>query len=455
MTNKQDLTQGGVKKTLLRMALPIMAMQFMQMAYSFIDMFWLGRLSNDALAASGTAALFVWLSVGLMLIGRVGAEIGVSQSRGRGELETAFRYSRKALYISAVLGLAYGSLLFFGNHFLVGLFNFREAHVASDTAAYIRILSLSMPFMYISAAIGGSFTASGDTRTPFLINAFGIFLNTVLDPVFIFTLGLGVRGAAWITVIAQSVVVLLMLTAVKRAKNRPFEIYKFFDRAAFSFKKIWMDLTKGESAQIFKWTIPIFLENTFFCFLTMITSRFEVSFGAYAIAMSRVGSQVESLSWLIGAGFGAAITSFIGQNFGAGRTDRIKKSVRFSIFFMTGWGLFVTAILFFGGGIIFDIFMPELEYKDLAITFCRLLAIYQVAANLESVAAGAFRGMGRTVPPSITSITSMVIRVPLAYVLSQTSLGLLGVWIAVSVTAGLKGVSICVWYFIEHMRKRV
>jgi len=451
----RDLTQGSISGTLLRLALPLAGAQFMTMAHNLTDMVWLGQVSPDAIAAAGTAGLFIWLSVGFMLVGRVGAEIGVSQARGRGNLEEAYRYSRTALYISAALGILYGCFLLIFRGVLVGFFNFREVHVAADTAAYLGIMAAGIPAVFISASIGGTFNASGNSRTPFIISSSGIALNIVLSPIFILLLNMGVIGAALTSVIAQYVVLAAMLVAVKRSKNRPFEMYRI--TARFRISAITADFRDGKAREIIRLTLPIWLENTLFPLLTIATTRFEVAFGAFAVSISRVGGQIESLTWLVGAGFGAALTAFVGQNFGAGRPERISKGVRYASVFMAGWGLMVSAILWFGSPVVMAMFLPDFvqdpEMTRLVVSNLRILAACQVFMNLEVVAVNAFRGTGRTVPPSITNITSNVIRVPLAFILSRTSLGLLGVWTAISFTAALRGISIFTWYLID-MKKR-
>ena len=452
----ENLTQGKILSSLMRLALPIAGGQVMHMAYNITDMFWLGRVSGDALAASGAAGLFLWLSVGLMIIGRVGAEIGVSQSRGRGDVDAAYRYSRTAFYIAAVLGILYASFIITFRVHLIGFFNFQEAHVAAYATQYLGIMALGMPIMFMSSSIDGSFVASGNSRTPFMISSSGLIFNMILTPIFVFGLGLGVIGAAVTSVIAQYTVFAVRLIAVKRFKSRPFERYRFI--IPFSISAIINDVRRGTAAHIFKLTLPISLESTFFPLLTMITTRIEVGFGAFALSMSRVGTQIESLSWLVGAGFGAALTAFVGQNFGAGKMDRVSQGVRYSTYVLLCWGIFVTAILALGSGVILNIFLPEFaadpEMRQLFNTYMRILAACQIFANLEYVASNAFRGKGNTLPPSIIGISSNVIRVPLAFFLSSTALGLMGVWIAVSFTAGLRGLAMFLWYVWDARRAK-
>ena len=444
-----NLTEGKIFGTLLRLALPIAGVQVMNMAYNITDMFWLGRVSSYALAASGVAGLFLWMAVGLLLIGRVGAEIGVSQARGRGEIGVAYKYSRTALYISAVLGTVYALFVIIFSVHLIGFFNFQEAHVAADAVNYLSIIVVGTPAVFMASSIDGTFLASGNSKTPFIIGSGGVIFNMILTPLFIFGLDLGVIGAAASSVIAQYSVLFVRLWAVKYSKNRPFEEYKFVS----GIRKSYCSETVRH---IFKLTWPICLENTLFPLLTMIITRFEVSFGAFAVSMGRVVTQVESLSWLVGAGFGASITAFVGQNFGAGKMDRVEKSVKYSFCFMAFWGLMVMGVLWFGGEIIFATFFPEYlnqpEKQRNFITILRIVSFSQIFINLEFAAANAFRGKGRTLPPSVINIVSNVIRVPMAYFLSITFLGLFGIWVAASFAAILRGAAGFIWYKADSRR---
>jgi putative MATE family efflux protein len=306
MQSSYSLTEGGILKKLLFVAIPIMGTQLMQMAYNLTDMFWLGRLGSDAVAAVGTAGMYLWLSFGFLVIGKIGAEIGVSQYLGKGDKKGALQFSQNATVIGLVLGLLFGLALIFFNRSLLGFFNFREEEVARDAALYLFICGFPMPLVFVTAVATGTFNASGNSRTPFILNAFGLLLNIILDPIFIFTLGMGVKGAGLATLFAQLISCSAILFAMFFSKNRPFERYSL---------RFWPELSK--IVRIIKWALPVGLESILFCFLTMITTRIETSFGADAIAVSKIGVQIESLSWLIGGGFGSALLAFVGQNYGA------------------------------------------------------------------------------------------------------------------------------------------
>jgi putative MATE family efflux protein len=439
---KYNLSEGGIIKKLLFIAIPIIGTQFIQMAYNLTDMFWLGRVGSSAVAASGAAGMYMWLSFGFILIARMGAEIGVAQSLGRGDKKAALAFAQNALFLGTAAGVVFAACSILWRRPLIGFFGFKETGVASDAVLYLLIVSFGMPLAFISNCVVGVFNGSGNSRLPFIINAIGLAINVVLDPIFIFILNMGVTGAAAATVIAQLIVGLLAVWGMLFYRERPFEYFSLRIRPDKAIIKM-----------ILNWALPIGLESIFFCFLTMLTARVEISFGAQAVAVSRIGSQVESLSWLLGGGFGSAMVAFIGQNYGAGKWERISKGVKISAMLMAAWGVLVTVFLWTLGGLVFSFMLPDPGLVRLGVIYLRILSFAQLPMNMEAVGAGAFKGTGRTIPPSLASIITNTTRPVLAYALSRTSLGLYGVWIAVSVTACIRSAWICVWYFTTRRRR--
>ncbi|MCL1835348.1 MAG: MATE family efflux transporter [Oscillospiraceae bacterium] len=435
--NKYNLTDGGILNKLFLVALPIIGTQVIQMAYNLTDMFWLGRLSSDAVAASGTVGLYMWLSMSFQMFGRMGAEIGVAQNIGRGDRDKALSFSQNSILIGVLLGTALAAVYITCRRPLVGFFRIQEAHVAQDARDYLAIVGIAIPFTFLTGAVTGTFNGSGNSRVSLLVNGAGLVLNMTLDPLLIFVAGMGIKGAAVATAIAQAVAACLSLAALFKAKNRPFPVMRLTVR----FKKAVIK-------QIVKWVAPISTEGFLFTFLTMLTATFVASYGANAMAASRVGSQIESLTWLIGGGFSSALTAFVGQNFGAAKYDRIKRGFRISSAMMLFWGAAVSFLLYFGGRALYGVFIPDnSDVVGIGAGYMRILALCQVASCLEGVATGSFRGQGRTIPSSITSGTSNALRVVLAFFLSRyTSLGLTGIWIALAAGASLRGAWVYIWY---------
>lgn len=439
-----DLTQGGILKKLLSVALPIMATQLMQMAYNLTDMFWLGRTQDSvtAVAASGLAGMFLWLGMAALMIGRMGSEIGTSQNLGRGDAAVAQSYAQDSARISLVLGIAYGAVLFLLAAPLISLFRVQEQGLFTSTCAYLRLVALGTPFSYLTAAITGAFNGAGNSRLSFWANAVGLAVNMILDPVMILGLGWGVQGAAIATVIAQGVVLALFVVFVKRHPQRPFASFQIFGR-----------IDSSRLRQILRWSLPIAIESAAFTILAMVvTSMVAAWYGETAVAVQRVGSQIESLSWLIGGGFSSAITAFVGQNYGARKWGRIRRCYRISLAALVAWEVVVTALLIFGGRFFFSLFLKEPPIiLDMGAVYLRILAASQIFMGLEGACSGTFRGLGHTLPPSLCSILSNLTRPLLCWLFAQW-LGLSGLWLGITVSAALRGASMFVWFTAYERR---
>lgn len=432
---KYDLSQGDILQKLLLVALPLMATQFLQMAYNLTDIFWLGRMDHYSVAATGTAGLYIWLAASLLLIGRMGAEIGVSQSLGKKDPEAARLFSQNAFRLSCILGLFSGLSLFFLAPALIGFFNIQEPEVFYGSVTYLRVIAIGTPLTFLSAVISGTFSGSGNSRVPFFINGLGLVLNIILSPLFIFTIGLGILGAAIATVISQAVVMILSLIAIRFSPMRPFADFRFS-------QKLHIDKVR----QIFRWSAPIAADSALFTALALVINRMVVSFGADAIAIIRIGFQIEGLSWLIASGFASALTAFVGQNYGAKRYDRIHQGVNLSFRLMFVWGIFAAILPWLIGRPLFAFFLPNPEILQGGVTFLRILSVAQIFICLEFWAVGVFRGLGKTLPPTISAVTGNVLRIPLAYVLSQTSLGVNGIWWSIVFGAIMRTTILIIWY---------
>ena len=162
MRNIKNLTEGPIKKQLFHLALPVMGTSFIQMAYSFTDMAWVGGLGSKAVAAIGAVGMLVWTTNSIALLNKVASEVTVSQSIGLKDYARAKSMAQHNLSISLRIAIVWTFLLFGFAPLLIGLFGL-ESDVFQMSTNYLRIVALAFPFLFLSSAMTGIYNASGNT----------------------------------------------------------------------------------------------------------------------------------------------------------------------------------------------------------------------------------------------------------------------------------------------------
>ncbi|WP_461367621.1 MATE family efflux transporter [Candidatus Darwinibacter acetoxidans] len=436
-TRTVQLTEGSIFKALIKLAMPIIGTSFVQMAYGLVDMIWVGRLGSGAVAAVGTSGFFTWLANAFIVIPRIGAEVGVAQSTGRQDragVEKAIRHSLQLIFVLAVL---YATVIAVFRGPLLGFYRLGP-EIQGMASTYLAIICLGMPFFAINPVFTAIFNGSGDSTTPFRINTLGLVTNMILDPILIFGLGpiprLEVAGAALATVLSQ---LLATTVFILEARRRP----ELFAGLRLFAKPDW-----GYLRDMFTMGLPMSVQSALYTLISMGIARIISAWGPLAIAVQRVGSQIESISWMTGGGFQSAMSAFSGQNYGARRGRRVYRGYFVGLGIVSGVGLAATALLVFAARPLISIFLHEPEAIALGADYLRIIGVSQLPQVVELFTAGAFIGLGRTSPPSVVGISLNALRIPAALILSATALGLDGVWWTISVSSILKGVILSSWY---------
>ncbi|MCU6725925.1 Staphylococcal virulence regulator protein A [uncultured Clostridium sp.] len=443
-----NLTKGPILNTLTKLAIPIMASYFIGTLYNITDMAWIGQLGSKAVAGVGVGGMFTWLSQGLSSIARMGGQVQVAQCIGRGDREKAHGYAQVAIQLAFYMGLIFALISLIFVHQMVGFFNLTDPEAYSAAVSYTRIACGLIVFSFLTVTLTGLYTAQGDSQTPFWANLIGLATNMILDPILILGPGpfpkLGVIGAAIATVTAQFIVMGIMVLGVMRQKKE--NVLKGIRLAAV----IPGSYLKG----ICQIGIPSGIQDMTYCFISMILTRMVSGFGAEALATQRVGGQIESISWHTADGFAAALNAFTAQNYGAGKMDRVKKGYRASLLTVGVWGLLVTAIFVFAPNTIARIFFHEPKAIAIAVSYLIIIGLSEAFLCVEITTIGAISGLGKTHLCSIISILFTSMRIPLAIVLGNTSLGLDGIWWALSSTSMIKGIIFTATFFWITRRKK-
>lgn len=445
MKKNIDLLESNILPALTKLALPIMATSFIQMAYNLIDMIWIGRVGSGAVTAVGTAGMYLWFSNGIVTLARIGGQVQVGYSIGSRDYEKAANYTAAALQLSIVLSFIFGLICVVFSKPLITFLKLTSPSVIEDARHYLMITCGFLIFAFLNQVFSGIMTALGKSLNLLLATSVGLILNIVLDPLLIFGIGpfprLDVIGAAIATVIAQAVVTgIFILLAIK--EDVAFKKKILFKPAPFHYFKT-----------IIKIGTPASVQSIIFTSISMVIARLIAGFGEGAIAVQKIGSQIESISWMISDGFAAAINTFMAQNHGAGNHSRIVKGYSTSMVLAVVWGLLCSAVLIIFPEPIFHFFLPDTQLLSMGVDYLRILGVSQLFMCIEISTAGAFSGLGQTIPPSVASIVFTAVRIPLAYILIATPLLLNGIWWSITISSILKGTVLSTW-FIAFLKKR-
>jgi putative MATE family efflux protein len=437
---KRDLTKGSIFGDLISVAAPIIFTSFIQTAYNLTDMAWLGRDGSDSVTAAGTAGFYLWLSFAIILLVKIGTQIKISHSVGEGDDDKIISYFRSGLQLIIFMSIAYGLLIGgFGNQ-SIGFFGLESDEIFRNSVTYLQIVMIANVFMSVNQVISGSFNGLGNSKIPFYIGSIGLVFNMVLDPLFIFGFGLGVKGAAIATLIASVLVTIIYVIYIS-TKTPLFK----------EFKLVEFDTVKMK--EIISLSYPSALQSGVFTIISMVIGRIIIEFGDVAMGVQKVGAQIEALSWMTASGIQTALSAFVGQNFGAKKYHRLSRGISIAMVTMALYGVGITLLFIIFAEPIFRIFIPnEPEVYKLGADYIRIISASQLPMIIELTISGGYFGLGETKQPALIGIVGNLLRIPLALII-PTFIGLNGIWWALNISSIFKGV-VALLVFIYIIKKK-
>ena len=448
MDKKIDLTEGGIVEKLVKIAIPIMATSFIQIAYNLIDMMWVGKNGSNSVAAVGTAGFYPWLAMAFVMFSKIGGEVKVAQSMGEKNTKEVKSYIKSSIELNVFLSITYTLVLILFNKQLIDIFNLGDLEVITMSRQYLVILAIGMIFYFINPVFTSIFIGLGNSSIPFRINTIGLIANIILDPLLIFGFGpidaLGTNGAGIATITAQIIVTCVFVGYIIKNKIEYFKV-KYFRNIELEYFKT-----------LYKLGLPVAIQNALFTLISMAMGVIVASFGPVAVAVQKVGSQIESISWMSADGFASALSTFTGQNYGAYKFDRINKGSKIGLIGALIWGSITTLVLVFLGDIIFRAFINEPDAIIKGVDYLKILGYSQLFMCIEITITGILNGLGRTYIPSVTSIVLNLARIPMAIVLSKPDiLGINGIWWSISISSIFKGIILLSIFVILNKSKKL
>jgi len=414
-----DLTKGSVFKHILTLSVPMLFGNVFQQLYNVVDSLIVGNiLGKESLAAVGATFPVNFVLISLIVGLTMGMSVVVSQYYGAKDLKKVKRVIDTMVIFTFIAGVVIGLIGLLFSRQIFTLMNL-PPEVIDEATTYFRIFISGIFFTFGYNGLSSILRGLGDPKTPlyFLITA--VVLNIFLDLYFIMSLGLGIAGAAWATIISQAVA-FFGLVIWLNLRHRFMKI-DFF-RVAFD-KDIFMRSVKIG--------LPSGIQQTIVAMSMTLLTSIVGSFGTDVMSGFTVAIRLDSFAVMPAMSISVILTSFVGQNIGAGKLYRIKEAHWASLAMSLAISLVVGAVFFFGGKTLVGFFTPDIEVQKAGAQCMRTMSWFYIFLSAMFMNTAILRGAGDTLIPMFLSLfTLWGVRIPVAYVLSRewSGLGADGLW---------------------------
>lgn len=428
---KREQEYSAVGRKLLKLAFPIIGSYLLHMTYNLTDMIWVGYLGSGAVAAVGSAGFFLHLGWAMASIVTVGANIKIAHSVGAEDMNAAGRYSTAGLWGIGSIAILFTSVFLAIPEQFIGFFQMKDVHVNEMAVSYLTISSFGIIISFVNLLFISIFNAHGKTKISFKASVIGTLLNIILDPLLIIVFKMGVEGAAIATIIGRGCSLAFFLF-----------VYKKFDK--IYFKGLLPSTSKLKA--LFYVGLPAAVQRISFSVIYIFLARIIADWGPNAIAVQKIGVQIESITFMIVGGIMQAVTIMVGHSYGAKNLTEVPNIYRAGLRISLAVGAITTLVFLLIPQTLFSIFVPEAESILMGKDYLMILAASQLFMCLEMISAGVFNGLGKTKMPAAVSVVFTSLRLPGAYFLGfYTFLSLNGVWWSITGSSILKGI---VLYFL-------
>ena len=390
------ITQGVIWKQLLMFFFPILLGTFFQQLYNTADAIIVGKfVGKQALAAvGGSTGTLVNLLVGFFVGLASGASVIIAQLYGARHLENVSR----AVHTTIVLALVSGAgLTLFGLAFSqrILLLMGTPEDVMSYAVPYLRIYFLGMIPQLVYNIGSGILRAVGDSRRPMFFLILAAMTNIVLDVIFVLGLNMGVAGAATATVISQVLSASLILTALRHG---PVTYRLHLKRL-----RLHGDMLR----RIVRIGLPAGLQSVMYSLSNIIIQSGVNGFGTDVMAAWTAFCKIDGLFWMMISAFGVSITTFAGQNFGAGQYERMRRSVRVCLGMAACATVLMSAFMLGFGRALLSMFTDDAHVLEIGLLVIRTVVPWWITYLCIEILSGAMRGAGDSMIPTILTLTGI------------------------------------------------
>jgi putative MATE family efflux protein len=431
----KDLTTGKESSLILKFALPMLAGNVFQNLYSIVDSIIVGKfLGKEALAAVGASFPIIFTLISLVIGVGSGATIVISQYFGAKRnadvvrtIDTIFIFLLITSIIISIVGVTFSEPIF-------RLLRLPE-EILPDAVLYLNIYVSGMFAFFGFNGISSVLRGLGDSKTPLWFMIFATIANIILDLLFVIVFKWGIAGVAIATIIAHGSAFFVAIVWL----NKHHSLVRFsVTRAKFDNKIFKECLRIG---------LPTGFQQSFVAIGMMALMGIVNGFGTNVIAAYTVALRLDAFAKMPSMNFASALSSFAGQNFGAGREKRAKRGFTATMLMSAIYSAIITIIILLFGESMMKLFTTDIDVIKIGKDYLVIVSSFYLAFSAMFTVIGMLRGAGATlIPMFITLITLWIIRIPLSIVLSETSMGVDGIWWAVPISWIFGAIASYVYY---------
>ena len=391
-------------KSLWTLAIPIIAGMGIQTLYSIVDMIFIGRLSGSAIAAVAFNFPIFFFVMGITFGLGSGVTASIARFIGSEDKVNADNAAEHAILIALLISALLTTVgLLYGKQILIKIGC--TAEVLPQAWEYLKVSCYGLSFGVFSGFFRSILAGEGDMKFPMILAGFGTILNIIFDPIFIFTLGFGVAGAAWATTISQLIVFVIF-------------IFMLFvkDHAYVKFQLRDFSLSKYILIDIIKVGLPASVSMIVMSAGQLIFNRMLATFSTDAVAAYQVGGRIDMVVFLPIFGIASALTTMVGMYYGANEIDKIRYITKYGIsraFIITSIG---SILLYIFAPVIISVFTNEIVIKNIAVDYLRVISLLFPFISIGLTIGRILQGIGLGMPSLIiTTIRVIGVAGPLAY----------------------------------------
>lgn len=443
--DKRDrILNGNLIHAILTLAVPVMINSFIQSMYNLTDTYWLGKIGTDNQAAITLVSPFQNILINFGAGITTAGSILISQYLGAKEDKQANVMANHICICSMCFSVICALVCWSVSPALVGWLG-AEGDIYRYGLSYIRIVVLDLPFLFSINLYTSVKQSQGDTVRPMLLNALGVTLNLIMDPLFLVTFQWGIKGAALATLLAKipcAVIGIVVLTRKGQLVRIHFKGFKF---------------DKGKAASIFKIGLPTAIGGSTMQLGFLLMTKNVNEYGAIATTAYGIGNKINSIITMPANGIGSAISTIVGQNMGAGNRERADKAyhiaLRIGAVFLFVCGMILSRR--FIAQPIVGFFTSDSQVIPLATDFLALMAFWCWSNAFYNTTQGLFQGCGHTMITMLVDASRIwVFRFLTLWVCSEVlHMGVESVWYAVVVSNATSALILYILYWTGIWKK--